>query len=97
MPVSREDVLKIARLAKISLSEDEIVRFTRDFQAILTFVESLKEAPLDSVEPLAHPLEAACPMRGDERAASLSNAEALRGSPRAEGGTFRVPDVIEGE
>jgi aspartyl-tRNA(Asn)/glutamyl-tRNA(Gln) amidotransferase subunit C len=98
VPISRSDVLKIADLAKLHLSEDELDAFTAQFQRILDYIEKLKEIDVRSVEPTSHVALGADyerhMFREDEVKPSLSVDDAVGSAPEAETGQFRVPKVI---
>jgi aspartyl-tRNA(Asn)/glutamyl-tRNA(Gln) amidotransferase subunit C len=89
--ISREEVLHVARLARLALTEEEIERFGEQLNAILEAVGKVGELDLEGVEPTAHPLELANVWAEDEPRPSLSVEEALANAPDAEGGFFRVP------
>lgn len=98
MAVTREEVLKIADLAKLHFSESEIDAFVSQFQRILEYIEQLKEVDIQGVEPTSHvsltkDLEKYV-SRDDEVCASLSMEKSLSGAPDAGSGYFRVPKVI---
>ena len=98
MAVTRDEVLKIADLAKLHFSETEIDAFVSQFQSILEYIEQLEEVDIGGVEPTSHvtltkDFEKHV-SRDDEVCASLSMDESLSGAPDAGGGYFRVPKVI---
>ena len=92
--VDREWVEKIARLARLSLSEEEISLFQRQLGDILHFVEQLSELDTSEVEPYIQKTEAT-PMREDRAGVSLSQEEALMNAPQREKGFFVVPRIVE--
>jgi aspartyl-tRNA(Asn)/glutamyl-tRNA(Gln) amidotransferase subunit C len=85
--MDRELVLKIARLARLKLSDEEIGEFAGQLGSI---VDAGSAEPTCFVEPLHDP------SRGDTETSSLSQEEALRNGPRAKKGFFAVPKVIDG-
>ncbi len=91
MAISREEVLHVARLARLELSEEEVERFAGQLSAILEAVGKVGELDLDGVEPTAHPLELANVWAEDEPRPPLDVEEALANAPDREGGSFRVP------
>ena len=98
MAVTRDEVLKIADLAKLHFSETEIDAFVSQFQRILEYIEQLKEVDIEGVEPTSHvslteDFEKHI-FRDDEVCASLSMEDSLSGAPDAGSGYFRVPKVI---
>jgi len=93
--LTNDDVLHIARLARIELNADEVGRFAHQLSGILDHFAALAAVPTDGVEPTAHPLPLSNVMRADEVAASLPQAEALANAPREEDGYIRVRAVLE--
>ena len=91
MAISRDEVLHVASLARLELSDDEVERFTEQLGAILDAVGKVSELDLSGVEPLSHPLDLVNVWAEDEPRPSLEREEALRNSPEREGGFFRVP------
>lgn len=95
MALTTDDVLHIARLARISLTDSEVGRLTQQLSDILGHFEALAAAPTDGVEPTAHPLPLSNVMRADEVAPSLPRTAVLANAPRHEDGLFRVRAVLE--
>lgn len=95
MALTTDDVLHIARLARISLTDLEVGRLTQQLSDILGHFEALAAAPTDGVEPTAHPLPLSNVMRADEVAPSLPRTAVLANAPRHEDGLFRVRAVLE--
>ena len=91
MAISRDEVLHVAGLARLDLSEDEIERFREQLNAILEAVGKVAELDLSDVEPTAHPLDLVNGWTEDEPRPSLSVEEALANAPDREGDFFRVP------
>ncbi len=91
MAISREQVLHVAELARLALTEDEVERFTQQLGAILEAVGKVSELDLAEVEPTSHPLELVNVWREDEPRPSLPVDDALANAPDVEGGAFRVP------
>jgi len=91
MGISRDEVLHVAGLARLDLSEDEIERFREQLNAILEAVGKVAELDLSDVEPTAHPLDLVNAWAEDEPRPSLSVDEALANAPDREGDFFRVP------
>lgn len=94
MSLSRQDVAKVASLARLALSADELDRMTGELQKIVGLVSQLAEIDTSAVEPLAHPLDAENVFRADEPQRSLTTAEALQSAPRHDGECFLVPAVL---
>lgn len=94
MRVTKSDVEKIARLARLSVSEDEKAKFQKQLDEILVYVEKLNALDTDNVEPtfaVQHRTEG---MREDRAAEPLPREDALRNAPSQTLGFFRVPKVI---
>jgi aspartyl-tRNA(Asn)/glutamyl-tRNA(Gln) amidotransferase subunit C len=90
--IAAPEVRRIAALARLALSEDEIRRMTRDLCAILEYVAQLDALELPAGAP---PSPAGSPAtRPDDPAASLDERTALAGAPRAARGHFVVPRVL---
>jgi len=89
--ISRDEVLHVARLARLELGEDELERFAEQLNAILEAVGKVAELDLESVEPTAHPLDLVNVWAEDEPRPCLSVEEALANAPDREGDLFRVP------
>ena len=94
MALSRDDVLHVARLARLSLKPEEVDRFTRQLNDILAYVEKLQEVDTDGVPPMAHAVPVYNVFREDRVAPGLSQEDALANAPAPEEGTFVVPRVI---
>ena len=95
MAVSKEDVRKIADLARLHLDQAETDRMTRDMNDILDYVEKLNEVDTENVSPLSWLEGKVTPMQADTVTKFDNTEEALKNSPRSEGRFFIVPKVIE--
>jgi aspartyl-tRNA(Asn)/glutamyl-tRNA(Gln) amidotransferase subunit C len=91
MAITREEVLHVAKLARLELSDDEVERFTEQLSAILEAVDKVSELDLADVEPTAHPLDLVNVWADDEPQPSLPIEEALANAPDREGNFFKVP------
>jgi aspartyl-tRNA(Asn)/glutamyl-tRNA(Gln) amidotransferase subunit C len=91
MGISRDEVLHVARLARLELSEAEVERFGEQLSAILDAVSKVQELDLADVPPTSHPLEVVNVWREDEPRPSLPVEEALANAPDRAGDLFRVP------
>ncbi len=94
MDVTRDDVLRCAKLARLSLREDEIEPMRRAMAQLLTRAEKLNDLPLDGVEPLLHALPLVLPRREDVPGECLSQEAALANAPEQREGHFVVPKVL---
>jgi aspartyl-tRNA(Asn)/glutamyl-tRNA(Gln) amidotransferase subunit C len=91
MAITRDEVLHVAKLARLALTEDEIAKFQQQLSAILEAVSKVDELDLSDVEPTAHPLELSNVWAADEPRPSLPVEEALANAPDREDDYFRVP------
>jgi aspartyl-tRNA(Asn)/glutamyl-tRNA(Gln) amidotransferase subunit C len=91
MAISREEVVHVARLARLALTEEELDRFAGQLDAILEAVGKVAELDLSDVEPTLHPLALSNVWAEDEPRPCLSVEEALTNAPEVEDGAFRVP------
>ena len=93
MPITREEVLHVARLARLEIPEGEIDRLRGELEAILDAVGKVAELDLADVPPTSHPLDLVNVWADDEPRPSLSADDALKNAPDAAEGAFRVPAV----
>jgi aspartyl-tRNA(Asn)/glutamyl-tRNA(Gln) amidotransferase subunit C len=89
--ITREQVLHVAKLARLALSEDEIERFQEQLSAILEAVGKVSELDLGDVPPTSHPLALLNVVDPDEPRPSLKREQALANAPESEANAFRVP------
>lgn len=94
MDVTREDVLRCAALAHLSLREEEIEPMRVAMTRMLTHAASLDELPLDEVEPMFQALGHPLPRREDEPHDTFTQAQALANAPEQDRGHFVVPKVL---
>lgn len=93
-PLTDEDVRKVARLARLELTDDEIDDARRRLTAVLGYVERLQQLDLDDVRPMAHAHESVNRLRADEPAKPVPTEEFERIAPAWEDGFVRVPRVL---
>ena len=91
MAITRDEVLHVARLARLDLSDDEVERLTRELDAILAAVGKVAELDLADVLPTSHPLDVVNVWAEDEPEPSLPLEDVLANAPDADGALFRVP------
>jgi aspartyl-tRNA(Asn)/glutamyl-tRNA(Gln) amidotransferase subunit C len=96
MAITREEVLHVAKLASLELTDDEVERLTGELSAILEAVSKVSELDLSDVPPTSHPLElvnalSEAELSGDEPRPSLSLDDAVANAPAREGDLFKVP------
>ncbi len=89
--ISREQVLHVAKLARLALTEQELERFQGQLNAILEAVGTVAELDLSQVPPTSHPLAIVNVVADDEPGPSLPLELALANAPAPEKGAFRVP------
>ncbi len=95
--LSREEVLKVATLARLKLTDAEVDQFTEQLGKVLAYVEILNELDTTDVEPMAHAVELQNVFREDEPRPSLPREEALANAPKTDGRFFLVPQILEGQ
>jgi aspartyl-tRNA(Asn)/glutamyl-tRNA(Gln) amidotransferase subunit C len=89
--IDREQVLHVAKLARLRLTDDEVERMTGELAKILGHVEQIEALDLDGVEPTSHVVALENVLREDVPRDSLPRDRALEGAPDAAGEGFRVP------
>jgi aspartyl-tRNA(Asn)/glutamyl-tRNA(Gln) amidotransferase subunit C len=90
--LSRDQVLHVARLARLELSEQEIERFSGELSKVLDYVDTIEElGGLDGVPPTSHVVDVENALRADEPRPSIPMEKALESAPDAAQGGFRVP------
>ena len=95
MKLDTNTINKIAKLARIKLSDEEAKDLLKDMNSILDWVEQLKEVNTDSIEPLANISSSILPQRIDEANDVNTSDEILKNSPDKLEGYFAVPKVVE--
>ena len=95
MKLSREEVLHIARLARIALDESEITRLSEQLSNLLENFEVLQKVNTDDVPPTAQSVDLQSVMRDDAVVASFPPEDILANAPRREEDCFRVKPVLE--
>jgi len=100
MAITRNDVEKIAELARLELTSEETQSFTEQLGAILGYIEKLNELDISDVEPMSHCSttgeDAEYVRRDDIVKPSLGSKAATENAPDAEAGYFKIPKVIGG-
>lgn len=95
MSISREDIEKVAVLARIKVDDKQVSALESDLGNILDLVDQLGAADTDDVAPMAHPLDAAQRLRADEVTETDQRAAFQAIAPATEDGLYLVPKVIE--
>jgi len=93
--ISKEEVQHVARLARLHLSDEELERMREQLDAILAYVDKLRELDVEGVEPTSHAVPLVNVMRDDAVTPCLSQDAALANAPDRAGEFFRVPRIIE--
>jgi aspartyl-tRNA(Asn)/glutamyl-tRNA(Gln) amidotransferase subunit C len=92
--ISKEDVAHVARLARLSLTEEELDRFTGQLGAVLEHARDVEALDTAGVAPTAHPLPIRNVLREDELEPGLDREEVLSQAPSVEEHKFRVPRIL---
>ncbi len=96
MAISREEVVHVATLARLGLTEEEIALFGQQLGSILQHIETLAELDVSAIPPTAQVVPLRNVERPDEARPSLPRDAVLANAPRSEAGYFRVAPVFEG-
>ncbi|GMQ85914.1 MAG: Asp-tRNA(Asn)/Glu-tRNA(Gln) amidotransferase subunit GatC [Acidimicrobiia bacterium] len=94
MPVDF-DITRVAQLARIALSDDELEQYSEQLEQILEHAARVQALPTNGVEPTSHPLTMVNAFRSDEVTACLDRDEVLAAAPDPEDGYFRVPRILD--
>ncbi len=92
--ITAADVVKVASLARLTLTDDEVEVFTGQLRSILDHASDVAALDLEGVEPTSHPYPLRNVTRPDEVRPCLDRAEVLAEAPATEDGMFRVPPVL---
>lgn len=92
--MSSEEVVRLASLARIELTEAEVARIAGEFDAILDAVASVSAVATEDVPATSHPIPMTNVFRKDEVTETLTQDEALLGAPEAADGRFVVPQIL---
>lgn len=95
MSLSNADVAKVALLARLRVSPEELETFTDQLNSIVDYVAQLQEVDTDGVEPLAHGVEVRNVFRDDVRGEPLAREQALANAPKRNSAGFLVPAVLD--
>jgi aspartyl-tRNA(Asn)/glutamyl-tRNA(Gln) amidotransferase subunit C len=93
--IDRAEVVRVAKLARLTLSDAETDALTRDMQSILGYVKALEELDVKDVPPTSHAVELPTKLRPDELHTHMDIERALKNSPERIGDGFGVPKIIE--
>jgi aspartyl-tRNA(Asn)/glutamyl-tRNA(Gln) amidotransferase subunit C len=92
--ITREDVAHVARLARLTLSDDELDLFTGQLGAVLDHARDVEALDVDGVAPMSHPLPLVNVLRPDVVGPTLDRDEVLSTAPAVEDRRFRVPPIL---
>ena len=95
MSLQHSDIEKIAHLARLAITEEDIPRYVRELSNILQMVEQMNTVDTHSVVPMAHPMDAAQRLRPDEITETDHREQFQSIAPQVEAGLYLVPKVIE--
>ena len=95
MSLSKEEVEKIAHLARISLNKQDVPLYSRHLSDILNFVEQMNSVDTTEIIPMAHPLDAIARFRPDVVSENNQREHFQTVAPQVEAGLYLVPKVIE--
>jgi aspartyl-tRNA(Asn)/glutamyl-tRNA(Gln) amidotransferase subunit C len=92
--MKHDDLVRVASLARIKLTSEEIEKYTKDLNDIIDNAEALKSINIDGVQPMVSPLSTTMPLRADEALPALGQAATLAAASQVKDGHFRVPRTI---
>ncbi|MGP7961158.1 Asp-tRNA(Asn)/Glu-tRNA(Gln) amidotransferase subunit GatC [Sanguibacter sp. A247] len=92
--ISRDEVSRVAALARIDLTPDQVDRFAADLDVIVDAIAQVSEVATADVPATSHPLPLTNVMRADTPVAPLTQEQALSGAPAQEDGRFLVPQIL---
>lgn len=95
MKISAQDVLHVAKLSRLQVAEQDIEKFTTQFNDILNYAEVINQLDTSEVQPTAHAIELHNVLRADIVTESFSNEQALANAPARENGCYLVPKVVD--
>lgn len=95
MSLDREDVLKIAHLARLSVADEDVPRYAQELSGILSLMERMSQVDTSAVQPLAHPLDETQRLRPDVVTETDRRSLYQRGAPSVRDGLYLVPRVVE--
>ena len=95
MSITKEEIIKVAHLAHINVSQEEIKQVEKKLVGILDLIEKMQEVNTDSIEPMSHALDINQPLREDKVTEKDIRDKSLSLAPHSEQSLFIVPQVIE--
>jgi len=94
--IQPDEVREIAALARVRLSPTEVDKMTHELDAILEYIDTVRNLDTEGVEAMTHAVPFACPLREDVPQTSLTVDEALGNAPRRREAFFEVPRIVPG-
>lgn len=91
---SPDEVARIAEVAHIDLTDEEIAQFAKDLESLAGWVEKISDADVEGVPPTSNPLALTNVLREDVVGETLNRDEVLAQAPAAEDGMFQVPQIL---
>ncbi|MEH7334083.1 Asp-tRNA(Asn)/Glu-tRNA(Gln) amidotransferase subunit GatC [Neobacillus drentensis] len=92
--ISTDQVKHVANLARLAVSEEEVEKFTKQLDAIISFAEQLNELDTENVEPTYHVLDLKNVLREDIPKQGLPREEVLKNAPEHQDGQIKVPSIL---
>jgi aspartyl-tRNA(Asn)/glutamyl-tRNA(Gln) amidotransferase subunit C len=93
--ITVKDVKHVAKLARLSLTEDECIRFTEQLDNVIGYFDELNKVDTDGVEPMSHPIPVGNVLREDQVIRGATREQLMANAPVKEGSFFRVPRIGE--
>jgi len=94
MKITKEEVLYVARLARLDLAEESVEKFAGQIDEILGYIEKLKQVDTEGIQPTSHAISLTNAFRDDEEKEPIQRELALANAPEQEEGSFVVPKVV---
>ena len=95
--ISRDQVLRVAELARLALDEDETAAMTEQLDAVLEYAQSLESLDTEDIEPTSHPLPIRTPWREDRCEAPIPADQAVANAPERAETAFVVPKILDAD
>jgi len=95
MELSKEEIYKVAHLARLAISEDDVVKYATELSKTMSLISNLEQANTHSIDVMAHPLQQVQRLRADEVTATDQRDYLQKLAPKVEAGLYLVPQVIE--
>lgn len=95
MKITKEQVLHVADLARLKLTEEEQEQMTKDLESIINFADELNKLDIENINPTAHVIPIQNVFRKDEAKQSFDREELLKNAPNSQNGCYSVPKIVE--